>query len=806
MIYPTNFEDKIGFSQIRQITINHCISSLGKHFANKELFSSNIETISNSVNFVDEFKQILLFENSFPSHDYYDLRTEIKKLQNEGTYLDTEELAQLRAVLKTIFEILYFFNIKNRLKYPNIHHKSSNIFVDEEIVNSIDRIINDKAEIKDKASEKLYEIRTSLERVKQDATRKTLQCIKNAKSTGLIKDDVELTLRNGRLVIPIAAANKRRLKGFIHDESASGQTLYIEPQEVIQDNNEIRELTSAERREIIQILINVSQEIRQQSNSILAAFYFLGKIDFNRAKAKIAVEMNAIKPEIEEEPKIFWRTASHPLLLLKFKKNNKELVPLDIELKTSQKIVIISGPNAGGKSVAMKTVGLIQYMLQCGYLVPVHEVSQFGVFKKFFIDMGDEQSIDNDLSTYSSHLTNMKFMLENGDENSLILIDEMGSGTEPLLGGAMAESITESLRKNGVFAVITTHFGNLKRFASLNQGIQNGAMLFDEKSMQPLFILKTGIQGSSFTFEIAKNIGFPSEIVDKAKELIDSPQYDFEVKTQQIETELIELNEQKKSLHIADQTLAEIINEYNSKTDELNREKNRIIKEAKKEANTIIKSANSLIENTIREIKESNADNKTIKTSRKKVEDIRKSLEVEIKTIEQNEKPNKPKKTISLKIDDLKPNDPVFLTEVGTQAKIVEIKKNGEVVVDINGVILRTSTSKIEPISKSEYKKLNKNPKQTESIYKRIQEKSVNFKPNIDIRGKRAEEAVQEVEKLIDDAVQLGVKELKILHGKGSGILRKIVRETLQANDFVEKFHDEKQEYGGDGISIVILH
>ena len=479
---------------------------------------------------------------------------------------------------------------------------------------------------------------------------------------------------------------------------------------------------------------------------------------------------------------------------------------MDIELKTSQKIVIISGPNAGGKSVAMKTVGLIQYMLQCGYLVPVHEVSQFGVFKKFFIDMGDEQSIDNDLSTYSSHLTNMKFMLENGDENSLILIDEMGSGTEPLLGGAMAESITESLRKNGVFAVITTHFGNLKRFASLNQGIQNGAMLFDEKSMQPLFILKTGIQGSSFTFEIAKNIGFPSEIVDKAKELIDSPQYDFEVKTQQIETELIELNEQKKSLHIADQTLAEIINEYNSKTDELNREKNRIIKEAKKEANTIIKSANSLIENTIREIKESNADNKTIKTSRKKVEDIRKSLEVEIKTIEQNEKPNKPKKTISLKIDDLKPNDPVFLTEVGTQAKIVEIKKNGEVVVDINGVILRTSTSKIEPISKSEYKKLNKNPKQTESIYKRIQEKSVNFKPNIDIRGKRAEEAVQEVEKLIDDAVQLGVKELKILHGKGSGILRKIVRETLQANDFVEKFYDEKQEYGGDGISIVILH
>lgn len=806
MIYPENFEEKIGFDQIRQLTINKCVSSLGIECVENTSFSNDIKILNELLGETEEFRQILLFDNPFPSQDYYDLKEEIHRIRVDGSYLETEELGMLKSVLITIKECLNYIIHRGEEKYPILFIKASSLIFDEQLIHQIDRIIDDKSTIKDNASENLREIRKSLSRNMHNATRKTMQCLKDAKKSGLIKDDAEVTIRNGRLVIPVPAANKRKVKGFIHDESASGQTVFIEPQEVIEDNNDIRDLMNAEKREIIQILIEITKEIRFQSEMILSSLSFLGKIDFIRAKAKMAIDINGIKPNLYDVPFIDWKKAVHPLLSLKFKPLKKTVVPLDIKLDDKQRILIISGPNAGGKSVCLKTVGLVQYMIQCGFLVPVHEISEFGIFDQLFIDMGDEQSIENDLSTYSSHLRNMMKMVEKGDKKTLLLIDEMGSGTEPILGGAMAEAIVTSLHKNESFGVITTHYGNLKRLASVTDGLINGAMLFDMEQLTPMFMLKTGIQGSSFTFEIAKKIGFPEAIIQSAKELINTPQYDFEIKSQQLETELVKLAEEKKTVEAADNFLAELIQKYDSLKKQLENDKSRILKEANKKALQIIKESNALVEKTIREIKESKAEKTKVAEVRNEIEkkkaELSDSIKVETPTLktttsENTENQNTP--------TEFKVGDPVFIPEIDTQALILELLKDNKVVLDINGVIFRTELEKLEPISRSESKQLRKNPSTSSTIYKRINEKANNFKPSIDVRGKRAEEALSETDKLIDDAVQLGFKELKILHGKGTGVLRKVIRELLSKNPFVEHFEDEKIEMGGHGITVVRL-
>lgn len=804
MIYPENFEEKVGFDQIKTLTHKYCISSLGRSQIDQIQFLTNLQEIENLIGETYEFQQIIQFDNAFPSHDYYDLRDEIARIKTEGTYIETEELGQLRAVLITIKECLNYIINRGDEKYPLLYKKASLIIFDELLIRKIDAIIDDKSEIRDTASDTLQNIRKSLRETTNNATRKTIQCLKNAKSSGFVKEDAEITIRNGRLVIPVPAGFKRKVKGFIHDESASGQTVYIEPQEVIEANNEIRDLKNAEKREIIQILLKITKEIRFQTENILSSLDFLGNIDFIRAKAKLAIDIKGVRPTILNQAHIDWRKSFHPLLFLKFKAQKKEVVPLDIKLSKDQRILIISGPNAGGKSVCMKTVGLIQYMLQCGYPVPAHEISEFGIFERLFIDMGDEQSIENDLSTYSSHLKNMMQMLAHGNSKSLLLIDEMGSGTEPVLGSSMAESILSALHQKENFAVITTHYGNLKRLANITPGMTNGAMLFDMTNLSPLFILKTGIQGSSFTFEIAQRIGFPEDIIASAKSLINSPQYEFETMAQQLETELVKVNEEKKALQVADNFLAELIEKHEKSIEELESQKKQILKDAKQKALQIIKDSNSLIEKTIREIKESKAEKVKVSELRKEIEVEKQKLSDEKAISKSSSKPSKTSQThVEIPKSSLKIGDLVFIPEIDTQAVITDIVKDKKVTLDINGVIFKTDLEKIEPISRSEAKLLKKNPARSSVIYERINEKATTFKPHIDIRGKRAEESLQEVDKLIDDALQLGVKELKILHGKGSGILRKVIRELLAKNPYVEKFEDEKLEMGGHGITIV---
>lgn len=804
MIYPENFEEKVGFDQIKTLTHKYCISSLGHTHTDQIQFLTQLEKIEKLIGETYEFQQILQFDNPFPSHDYYDLRDEIIRIKTDGTYLETEELGMLRAVLTTIYECLNYIIKRGVEKYPLLFAKASAILFDELLVAKIDTIINDKSEIRDSASALLQNIRKSVRDTTQNATRKTIQCLKNAKASGMVKDDAEITIRNGRLVIPVPAAFKRKVKGFIHDESASGQTVFIEPQEVIENNNEIRDLKNAEKREIIQILLKITSEIRLQSYSILSSLDFLGNIDFIRAKAKLAIDIQGIKPAIRNYPYIDWTKTFHPLLYLKFKALKKEVVPLSIKLNKDQRILIISGPNAGGKSVCMKTVGLIQYMLQCGFPVPAHEISEFGIFEQIFIDMGDEQSIENDLSTYSSHLKNIMQMLADGNNKSLLLIDEMGSGTEPVLGSSMAEAMLVALHQKGNYAVITTHYGNLKRLANTTSGMVNGAMLFDMHSLSPLFVLKTGIQGSSFTFEIAQRIGFPEEIINSAKSLINSPQYEFETMAQQLETEFIKIDEDKKALKVADDFLAELIEKHQTLLQELESQKQKIIKEAKQKALNIIKESNSLVEKTIREIKETNAEKESVSKLRKEIDTEKQKLtETPSKTTPKNRERKLPLKTVNISKSELKEGSVVFIPEIDTQAVIIEIVKDKKVTLDINGVIFRTDLDKIEPISLSESKFLKKNPTKSSSIYQRINEKASTFKPHIDIRGKRAEESIQEVEKLIDDALQLGVKELKILHGKGTGVLRKVIREVLAKSPYVESFEDEKLEMGGHGITNV---
>ncbi len=806
MIYPENFEDKIGFDQIRHLTQNKCVSSLGVEYVEKLQFSNNITVINQLIGETEEFRQILLFDNPFPSQDYYDLKDEIHRIRVEGSYIETEELGKLKSVLQTIKECLNYIIRRGEEKYPLLFAKATSVIFDENLILQINRIIDDKSVIKDTASDTLNDIRKSLNRSMHNATRKTNQCLKDAKKSGLVKDDAEVTIRNGRLVIPVPAANKRKVKGFIHDESASGQTVFIEPQEVIEDNNDIRDFMNAEKREIILILLEITKEIRLQSEMILNSLAFLGKVDFIRAKAKFAIDINGIKPNIYDIPSIDWKKAIHPLLLMKFKSLKKSVIPLDIKLNAKQRMLIISGPNAGGKSVCLKTVGLLQYMVQCGFLVPVHEISEFGIFEHIYMDMGDEQSIENDLSTYSSHLKNMMEMVEKGDKKTLLLIDEMGTGTEPILGGAMAEAILGSLHQNKCFGVITTHYGNLKRIAAVTDGMINGAMLFDMESLAPMFMLKTGIQGSSFTFEIAQKIGFPAQIIHSAKELINTPQYDFEIKSQQLETELVKLNEEKRTVDSADKFLAELIQKYNDLKSSLETEKKLIIKEANQKAIQIIKDSNALVEKTIREIKESKAEKTLVFEARKQLETQKEGLLSEVKEVAKTtEKQSLDKSDKPIEKIDLKVGSPVFIPEIDTQAIILELLNNNKVILDINGVIFRTELDKIEPLSKSEAKSLRKNPSTSSNIYRRINEKANNFKPAIDVRGKRAEETLTETDKLIDDAVQLGIKELKILHGKGTGVLRKVIRELLSKNPFVKHFEDEKIEMGGHGITVVKL-
>jgi DNA mismatch repair protein MutS2 len=801
MIYPANFEQKIGFDIIKNLLSDFCISSLGKYKIEQIQFSPIFEDISRMQEEVEEFRQILLFESSFPSQDYFDLNDELQRLKLEGTFIEIEQLCNLRASLQTVSQCLSFFDARQESgKYPRLTFLSQAFVFDKEIIQRIDNIVDDKGNIKDSSSDELLQIRKQMHRLESDISKNIKKILQQSKQNQLIDDSAEITIRNGRFVLPVPAVNKRKIKGFVHDESASGQTFFIEPQEVFESNNLLHNLFLDERREIIRVLTQFTNLLRPQIPYIKQYFDYLGTIDFIRAKAKLALHINAVKPIIENKAEIQWKKAVHPLLYLSHKEQNKTVVPLDIHLGKEFKILIISGPNAGGKSVCLKTLALLQYMFQCGLPVSTSELSEFGIFDDILIDIGDEQSIDDDLSTYSSHLKNMQAMVEQAKENSLFLMDELGGGTDPQYGGAIAEALLEFLAQKNTCGLVTTHFGNLKMLAEKHPNIQNGAMLFDEVKMTPLFILKIGQYGTSFTFEIAEKTGLDKHIIDQAIQKAGRTQIRYEKLLHRLTRKQQDLDKRQKMIEFTDQQLSELIQEYKIKDTELKQQRAIILKQARNEAKLILKDANKLIEKAVREVKESKADKEVSKKARQDAQEFVQKIE----QIEQQEEEKIESVLLPSENNDvIRLHDMVLIEDTQTIGEVTSISDD-EVVVSFNSIQLRTSLGKIRKVSKTEQKKINKSSGKT--VYASLANKVENFKLQLDIRGMRVEEALKQLEQYLDDAILLSVRNVSILHGKGNGILRLAVRDYLAKNKQVKTYYDEHVERGGHGITIVELY
>ena len=796
MIHPVNFTEKTGFNQVAELIAAKCLSEMGKERTFRMEFSSRYDHIVNLLGETREFLTILEMGRSFPSQDYYDLTPVLKRLYTPGSWILPEELAELRLSLRTIDECLHFFSHPSANPFKLLKDKAGNIEVPAKLLNEIDRIMDEKGLIRDHASEALAKIRKEA-RNKSHANEKIIHTIlMNARNSGWVAEGTEITISDGRLVIPVLAAHKRKIRGIIHDESATGHTVYLEPDACLEINNEIRELENAEKREIIRILTHFSDLLRPETDTLIKAYDFLGEIDFIRAKALLAKEIQGDKPIIKDYPVLHWQSARHPLLLISHQAKNKQVVPLDIDLTNDDRILVITGPNAGGKSVCLKTVGLLQYMLQCGLLVPMSPDSETGIFENVFIDIGDEQSLENDLSTYSSHLLNLGMFIRESDAATLFLIDELGTGTDPSLGGALAEAALEKLSKTGAFGVVTTHYSNLKLLAGKVPGIINGAMLFDTEVLQPLYKLVTGKPGSSFTFEIASRIGFPEDVIDNAKSKTGKTHLDFERQLQEVETEKLVLEKQLKEFQVGNKFIEELIAKYEHAKSELEKSRVSILEKAKDEAKNLLEQSNKIIEKTIKEIKESNAEKNKTKATREDLARFKANLsQLQTEHLKKIEIPDE-----SHQLPHWKKGDRVSVEGRNDTGLIQQIK--GELAtVDFDGLKVVITLQKLKPAIKSEKKQSGP----YSAIINELNEKAVNFKLTLDVRGKMADEALQIVQKYLDDAYLLRIKEVKILHGKGEGILRKVIRELLSGNEEVESFGDEHIEHGGSGITKVIL-
>lgn len=806
MIYPRNFEAKIGFDQIRLRLKQFCLSPMGEDYVDKIRFSKDYDSILKLLTQVADFLNILQFSENFPSQDYFDLRPELSRIRINGTIIEMDALFKLKASLITITAIFKFFKDVEPEEYQSIKELGDQLKLDKKILQRIDTIVDERGKIKDGASKKLKEVRSELRRKQGQIDRKISQSLQHAKSEGWTAADVEPTLRNNRLVIPVLVTHKRKLKGFIHDESATGQTVYIEPAEIFEANNEIRDLENAEKREILRILLEFTDFLRLHLDDLRFAYQYLGLIDFIRAKAKLALEVKAQMPVLLNHQIVNWIDARHPLLFVSHMEQRKMVVPLNIQLNSDQQILIISGPNAGGKSVCLKTVGLIQYMLQCGLLPPLDESSEVGIFERLFIDIGDEQSLENDLSTYSSHLLNIKHFILNSNERTLFLIDEFGTGTEPQLGGAIAEAALEKLNENKSFGVITTHYSNLKLLADSHERIVNGAMLFDTSQMKPLYQLQIGRPGSSFAFEIARNIGFPKLVLKNASTKTGKTQLDFDQQLQQLEVEKLAVKRKQEEMSVADSFLAEIVTKYENLLAEVQNSKKEILSKARNEALQVLEGSNQLIERTIKEIKEAQAE----KNKTKKVREIIKQKSEELKnktaSISSTKKEIKgavtPKNKASLD-STIKIGDYVQIKDQETIGEITEIHED-EAVVSFNSIKFRTPLDRLQKVSNKQRRQENKSAGSKYSgIIGDLNDKMANFNLSLDVRGMRGDEALSVVAKYIDEAILLSVKEVYLLHGKGDGILRKLIREYLSTIDSIKKFHDQNLERGGNGITVV---
>jgi len=801
MLYPNTIEQKLGFDKLRELLKEACISSLGRSFVEKIRFSDNFGMVEKLVSQTAEMKRVMEIGEDFPSQNYLDATPYLKRAAIEGMLLTLEEFSDLKASLQTIRLCLRFFENQEPESFPLLSEYAKTVRVDRTITDAIDKIIDDRGQIRDTASPELSRIRKRLISEQAGIRKKLDTMLRTAKNSGWISEDVSLTVRNGRMVIPLAAEHKRKLKGFIHDESSTGQTVFIEPTDVFESNNEIRELEYEERREINRILMHLTDQLRPFVPDLQKAYSFLGLMDFLRAKAKIAIQMNATNPTFVNKQFIDWKDARHPLLHLSFQKQGKKVVPLSIELQDKQRILIVSGPNAGGKSVSLKTVGLIQYMHQCGLLVPMADGSSIGFFQNIFIDIGDEQSLENDLSTYSSHLTNMRHFLTLANKRTLFLIDEFGTGTEPGLGGAIAEAILEDLTKSGAYGVINTHYTNLKVLADKTEGLVNGAMRFDGEHLEPIYQLEIGRPGSSFAFEIASKIGLPNTVINRAKEKLGNQQVNFEKLLKELDIERRVFSEKNIEVGIKERKLAQQLSEYTRLKSDLENNEKKLVNEAKQKAKNLLSDANQLIENTIREIKENKAEKEKTKTVRTNLENFgKKNLKLE-------------------EVEELPSEDNVFEPEdgaiaVGSYVRIAGQTAIGEVLslkgkdaeIRIGDLKSNIKLNRLEKVSNRTYKEATGEKKlKTASKGVDLNERMMNFSFNLDIRGKRGEEALGVLDSFMDNAIMLGYDELRVVHGKGDGILRTLVRNHLRGYSHVAGMQDEHADRGGAGVTIVKL-
>lgn len=819
MIYPENFEYKIGFDKIRQLLIAKCLSPLGEEKVTNLAFSSDYTHISESLSQTEEFMRIINEEDNFPTNYFLDVRHALRNIRVEGTWIDEAALFDLRRSLQTIRDIVLFLKKEEEenTPYPYLYALAGEVAIFPQLISKIDNILDKFGRIKDNASAELSRIRKDIAHVSSGISRSLNAILRTAQNEGLVEKDVTPTMRDGRLVIPVAPAFKRKIKGIVHDESASGKTVFIEPAEVVEANNRIRELESEERREIIKILVTFTDILRPLVGDILQSYEFLATIDFIRAKATFAIDLDAIKPSIEDKQIIRWYRAKHPLLFISHRKQNKQIVPLDIELEEDNRILIISGPNAGGKSVCLKTVGLLQYMVQCGIPIPLAENSKVGIFNKIFIDIGDEQSIENDLSTYSSHLTNMKFFVRNCDKKTILLIDEFGGGTEPQIGGAIAESLLKRFNEKESFGVITTHYQNLKHYANEHKGVINGAMLYDRHLMQPLFTLSIGNPGSSFAIEIARKIGLPEDVIADASEIVGSDYINMDKYLQDIVRDKRYWETKRQSIRQKEKRLEEITTTYETDLLSVEKQRKEILRQAKADAERVLSEANAKIENTIRTIRESQAEKEKTKQARLTLNEFKSSLEDDkifsddkiakkIEKLKEKEK-NKKKKSEQpkeSKEQTIATGDNVRIKGQTSIGQVLDIQK-GSATVAFGMIKSTVKLETLEYISKNQVKRETRSTTVSVAASDDLREKKLNFKQDIDVRGMRGDEALQAVMYFVDDAVLVGVSRVRILHGTGTGALRQMIRDYLRTAQGVRNFQDEHVQFGGTGITVVDL-
>ena len=813
MIYPANFEQKIGFDRLREQVAARCTMRAARARLAGETFSTSAREIARRLTLADEMRLLLDMEHEFPGGEYPDVDHIVAKLRVEGSFLDVEEVVTLHRALTVVGGIVAFI-LNREEQYPALHARSRGVAAFPEIVQRIDAIVDRFGNVKDNASPGLLEIRRAVREREGQAAKRLQAVLSAAKSAGIVDADAQISIREGKAVIPVAAANKRKLQGFIHDESATGRTFYVEPVEVVEINNELRELEYAERREIVRILSEFTDSVRPDAELIADSGDYLAEIDMLRAKGRWASENGCVKPIVSTDDRLVLKNARHPLLQQTLRAQGREVVPLDMQLDRHKHILVISGPNAGGKSVCLKTTGIVQYMFQCGFLVPASEVSELPVFRSIFIDIGDEQSIDDDLSTYSSHLLNMKNMLAGASSATLVLIDEFGSGTEPVIGGAIAEAILERLLAKGCYGVITTHYANIKYYASNTEGIANGAMMFDVQHIRPLFRLETGKPGSSFAVEIARKIGLPEEIIRIAGEKAGSDHINIEKQLREIARDKHYWEQKRDRIRLTDRKVEELEQTYAEQLAKIKSERQEILKKAKQEAQRLIADANKQIEKELTRLARRELDD--FRDAVEQADTAEKDAQVarEIERIERRRQRRIERKTqrgeaqaAAAAPEPPKPRE----VETGSKVRmagqdmvgVVQSVKGKKAQVAFGQILTTVDRKLLTVVSNSEFREATRPQTARTVVSVDISARKLNFRDHIDVRGMRAAEALDAVQDFVDDALMVGVGSVSILHGKGTGALKEEIRRYLRTVPEVESAKDEHADRGGAGITIV---